>query len=58
VVGDSDEPEGSDIGGGGTRHPVVGARVGGRANLRAVLRQERSASEPAERWAAALDVSS
>lgn len=58
VVEDRFEPEGTGIGGGGTRHFVVRTHDGGRAKLSAVLRQEWNASEPAERWAAALDVSS
>lgn len=57
VVGDSYEPEGSGIGGGGSRHFVVRTRDGGLAELRAVLRQEWNPAEPAKRWAASLDVS-
>ena len=57
VVGDSYEPEGSGIGGGGSRHFVVRTRDGGVATLRAVLRQEWNPAEPADTWTAFLDVS-
>ena len=56
VVDDSYEAEGSGIGGGGSRHFVLRTREPGRAGLRAVLCQEWNASEPAQRWAASLDV--
>jgi inhibitor of cysteine peptidase len=58
VVDDSYEAEGSGVGGGGSRRFVVRTRDGGRAELRAVLRQQWNPSEPAERWAASLDVAS